>query len=88
VTLRERLQDWTDWDGAAWELGVTLGLWPEFGQEPGQDPWHGFKGIIWSANPVGDRLSDMLISMTVAGMLECNEEQQYRWNPAFDCSNW
>jgi hypothetical protein len=85
-TLRERLADWHDFDGAAYELGVVLGLFPEFGQEPGQDPWHGTKGIFWSANPLGDVLNEMLHKLVEVGMLDFDDER-FRWNPTCTVPN-
>lgn len=85
MTLRDRLADWTDFDGAAYELGVVLGLFPkEFGVDG--DLWHGTKGIFWSANPLGDALSEVLESLCRAGVLEKDEDHRYRWNSAYEVS--
>jgi hypothetical protein len=78
--LKERFSDWVIWDKAEYELGVVLGLWVEF-DAPG-DLWHGAKGIIWSANPLGDTLGEFLIQLVKIGILERSEEPniQYRWS--------
>jgi hypothetical protein len=75
VTLAARLAEWRDWDSASFELGVVLGLF-----EDGDWPKH--KGTVWSANPVGEALSDMLLALTRAGVLERREEPDvaFRWS--------
>lgn len=89
ASLQERLAGWTDWDGAAYQLGACLGFWPEFGApvsvEGWHDSWHGVKGVMWSANPLGDGLYHFLDALVEAGCLERREEPdiQYRWNPNY-----
>lgn len=81
-TLKDRLNDWMDWDVAAYELGVILGLWDEFGCNPGKDLWNGYKGIMWSRNNLGEYLSNALDELANIGILEHREEPdiQYRYN--------
>ena len=83
MPLSERLREWHDFDGAAYELGVVLGLFPkEFGVDGGL--WHGTKGIFWSNNPLGNALQASLQGLAKAGVLEYDEEgPRYRWNPAY-----
>lgn len=85
ASLQERLTGWREWDIAMYEVGACLGFWPEFGAPPGEDQWHGTKGVMWSANPLGDTLSDFIISLTKAGVLERRDEPdiEYRWNPNY-----
>lgn len=85
ASLQERLADWTDWDLAEYELGACLGFWPEFGAPSDAsgplDPWHGVKGVIWSASTLGDGLYDFLQVLVKEGCLERREPDiQYRWN--------
>ena len=81
LSLKDRLFDWKDWDLAAYELGACLGLWKEFGESPGQDPWNSVKGIMWSSNPLGEVLHTFLLGLVKEGMLEYSEEdQKFRWN--------
>jgi hypothetical protein len=84
-TLRERLRDWQDCDVAEYELGVTLGLWPEWGGgPPEEDPWHGHKGVFWAANPLGTMLHETLVGLAKLGMLESREAGlEFRWNPSW-----
>ena len=86
ASLKERLADWTDWDGAEYEIGVCLGFWPDFGALYNHDHWHGVKGTIWSANPLGDALSSMLVALVEEGCLERRDEPdiQYRWNADYE----
>jgi hypothetical protein len=77
MTLKERLSEWTDWDGAAFELAVTLGL-----MEAGEESWLKNKGVFWSANARESSLALILKELVKAGILEHRSEpdQQYRWN--------
>lgn len=79
------LREWADWDGAAFFLGVILGLWPDCPQSGGQDPWCRKKWILWTDNPTGRFLFDTLDRAVELGILEFREEpdRQYRWNPEF-----
>ncbi len=78
-TLKESIGEWTDWDVAAYRLGICLGLMPEaraFGAA---------KHVFWSNHPVGELLHSMLDRLTAQGTLEKRAEPdiQYRWNPVF-----
>ena len=68
-TLKEFLTDWQDFDYAQNHLGVILGLWPEEGP----------KWIFWSRNDMGERLMGMLEIMVIGGILEQNDDMQFRW---------
>lgn len=77
MTLKEKLADWVDWDGAEFELAVTLGILPA-----GEESWLKNKAIFWSANRADDFLHEILQAFVKAGILEYRTEpdQQYRWN--------
>jgi hypothetical protein len=81
--LKERLLDWTDWDGAAYSLGICLGLMPDL------ETFGSAKHVFWSNHPIGNFLSSILDRMVEEGILEKRDEpdKQYRWNPAF-CGTW
>jgi hypothetical protein len=82
-TLRERLADWQDIDVAAYELGATLGVFPE--NDPDFENFRDRKAIFWAANPLGDALYAMLRSLVEIGVLEHNENaMSYRWNPSYE----
>lgn len=85
ASLKERLADWRDWDGASFELGACLGFWMDFGAPHGIDPWHGVKGVMWSNNPLGNSLANFLEALVEAGVLEKREEPDiaFRWNPNY-----
>ena len=77
--LKELLKDWTDFDGAEYAIAVSLGLMP--------NDWHwvlqNAKWVLWSNNPLGNMLSQMLIALVEQGVLEENDEQQFRYNSGF-----
>ncbi|WP_203935295.1 hypothetical protein [Virgisporangium ochraceum] len=75
MTLADNLTDWTDSDGAAYELGRALGL---FAGRTFLD----VKGVFWDNNPLGNGLHDALLLLVRAGVLEVRDgEDQFRWNP-------
>lgn len=82
--LKIRLANWHDWDGAAYELGVCLGIWGDYGAPLSEDPWHGLKHIFWTDNPLGNSLYNMLMNLVESGVLECKEDNLcFRWNPNY-----
>ena len=80
-TLKAYLQDWTDWDGAMWTLGVVLGLWNPREHSFQTDVKH----VMWSDNDLGTLLANMLMGLAEKGILERRDEpdDQFRWNPNF-----
>lgn len=80
-TLKVRLSDWTDWDIAEYQLGIVLGIFPEW---PKNTPWRGDKGVIWSANPIGDMLYQTLRGLVAIDLLQFDDgEHRYRANPDY-----
>ena len=76
VTFAADLADWTDWDVAAYHLGLHLGALPgDFATEN--------KAVFWTDNPLGNGLHDALLALERAGVLERREEpdEQFRWRP-------
>ena len=82
-TLKEMLAEWTDWDGAMYEMGACMGLWEPW-PVGGAWPRH-IKHVMWSNNPIGNMLMDQLDLLVAQGVLEKREEPdlQFRWNSAF-----
>lgn len=79
LQLRNSLGNWVDYDVAACHLAVSLGI------VPSATGFCGKKWVFWSANPIGDRLHQMLLDLVELGVLENDEEEcKFRWNPAFD----
>ena len=74
MTLAADLAEWTDWDYAAYRLGLCLGvLNGDFATDK--------KGVLWSDNCLGNGLHDVLLKLAEAGVLERREEpdEQFRW---------
>lgn len=83
--LKIRLADWKSCDRAAYELGVVLGLWIDFGGPLWEDPWHGLQYIFWSDNPLGTSLNNMILELTKCGALQVKSNNEaFRWNPDYD----
>jgi hypothetical protein len=74
-TLKDRLSEWTDWDGAAYCLGLM----------PDGDAFGGAKHVFWSNDPIGNMLHSMLELLVEQRALEKRDEPdiQYRWSPSF-----
>jgi hypothetical protein len=83
LSLRESLADWMDWDGAAFNLAVCVGLMNDATFQTRS------KHVFWSQNETGELLFRMLDQLVAAGVLETRTEpdRQYRWNPAY-CGIW
>lgn len=87
------MKQWNDWDGAAYKLGLTLGLF----DKQKHSFQTGVKHVFWTANPVGKALHECLESLVGAGVLlgrgDIDEEvtngsyhsvyTQFKWNPEF-----
>lgn len=76
VDLSEGLADWTDWDGAAFLVGCSLGI---FGDS---ETFTKVKWVFWTDNPLGNALHEVLLQLVGAGVLERREEpdEQFRWS--------
>jgi hypothetical protein len=82
-TLREQLQDWTDWDHAMYRLGRSTGLFAD------SDVFATtLKHVFWTDNPVGVALVSFLDQLVAIGILLKRDEPdfQYRWNNDFQGS--
>jgi hypothetical protein len=78
-SLRDALNEWTDWDVAGYALAVSLGLMAA------RQDWGGEKHVFWSNHPIGNMLYGMLDELVTHGVLETRDEpdRQYRWNRGF-----
>lgn len=79
ASLKERLSDWRLKEYAAYELGVCLGLWGDFGAPINEDAWHGLKDIFYTKNPLGDSLYNTLMSLVESQVLIYNQTS-FIWN--------
>ena len=77
MALADDLAQWTDGDGAQYELGRSLGLFSD-------RSFMQVKWVFWSNNPLGQALWDMLHALVKAGVLEYRDEpdHQFRWRTA------
>lgn len=74
MSLADDLDDWTDWDAAAYALGRTLGLFHDA-------DFPRVKHVFWTDNRLGNGLHDALLALVSAGVLDRREEpdEQFRW---------
>ena len=79
MSLAAFLVDWTDMDVAAHDLARALGILPE------RSTMSDAKWVYWSNNLLGNKLVDLLDSLTAVGFLEKRNEPdfQYRIAPEF-----
>ncbi|MFD5617547.1 hypothetical protein [Streptomyces yangpuensis] len=76
MDLSQELAEWTDWDGAAFVVGRSLGIFAE------NETFTQVKGVFWTNNPLGNALHEVLLQLAAAGVLEHREEPddiQFRW---------
>lgn len=74
-TLKERLDDWTDIDVAAFHLGIAMGVFP-----PDQD-WQEVKYVFWSHTWLGYYLVESLRNLAKSKVLLSDEDfDQVKWN--------
>ena len=69
----EALADWTDHDGAQYELGQALGMFP-----PEATFQTDLKWVFWSDNAIGNFLTDGLTVLQHLGLLEFDEDSGWR----------
>ncbi|MFD8949798.1 hypothetical protein [Streptomyces xanthophaeus] len=73
MKLSDALSSWTDSDQAAYQLGVVLGaITPDV-------PFSKSKRIFWENDPVGHGLHTSLLALVDAGLLEIQNEDEFRW---------
>ncbi|MFI2736622.1 hypothetical protein [Streptomyces sp. NPDC018711] len=76
MDLSEGLAGWTDWDGAAFVVGRSLGIFEE------SVTFTQVKSVFWTDNPLGNALHEVLLQLVAAGVLERREEpdEQFLWS--------
>ena len=72
-TLKEHLENWTEFDYAQFSLGVVLGLWPNTPKAFTENKW-----VFWTDNQIGNMLYGILEKMVKENILESNSDG-YRW---------
>lgn len=78
MQLSKQLEEWEDWDWAAFLVGSHLGIFTESAS------FTSVKAVFWTDNPLGNALHEMLVLLAAAGVLERRQEpdEQFRWaNP-------
>ena len=80
IRCSRNLKDWSDFDGAQHAVAVCLGLMP--------NDWSWVlkkkvKGVFWTQNEVSDLLYGVLEGLVGLGVLEKNDDDQFRYNTQF-----
>lgn len=78
VSLKEYLDDWTDYDVAGYFLACSLGIMVH---DDLLDEFRRNKGVFYTDNPIGNLLTKILVELADGGVLQRNDEGQFRWNP-------
>ncbi|MEU9256719.1 MULTISPECIES: hypothetical protein [unclassified Streptomyces] len=75
MDLSEGLSGWTDWDGAAFVVGRSLGIFDE------SVTFTQVKWVFWTDNSLGNALHEVLLQLVAAGVLERRDEpdEQFHW---------
>lgn len=74
MTLSSTMQEWIEWDQAAYLLGLSIGAITD------EIPFSKRKSIFWTDNPAGRGLHSALLTLTEAGLLESrNDDEEFRW---------
>jgi hypothetical protein len=73
-SFREKLANWTDWDIAAWRLGIALGVYPS------DTAFTWVKSAFYGPTPTppADALLQLLDRLVEVGLLQ-ESENEYRW---------
>lgn len=79
--FRQHLSNWTPGPEAAWLLGASLGLWPEY---PDFASFRDKAGPRWMFSPIGNALYDCLDKLHQADQLyreldAVTRDYRYRW---------
>jgi hypothetical protein len=80
MPLSERLKEWQDFDYAQYHLGVVLGLFQDMKPEDRIAFDRVPKWLLWTNNPLSNTLGNILNQMLEIGVLECDDDQSFRWN--------
>jgi hypothetical protein len=77
MAFYDSLAEWTDADGAAYQLAIELGI---IGSNTSfvESKW-----IFWTDNPLGNGLHAALLALVDAGVLETRDDEAFRWKPSF-----
>lgn len=70
---------WYDWDQAGHALVASMGLYHYEGSTFGPAKW-----VWWTNNPVGNAVHEFLDKLADAGLLEKNEDGQFRIRESYD----
>ncbi|MDG4856650.1 hypothetical protein P8605_00445 [Streptomyces sp. T-3] len=75
MDLSDGLADWTDWDGAAFVVGRSLGIFDE------SVTFEQVKWVFWTENPLGNALHEILLQLVAAEVLQRREEpdEMFQW---------
>ena len=80
LSLEKFFSDWTDPDIGMYYVFCLLGFAEH---DTNYQSFRDYKGIFASKDPFGDELYFFLENLVKIGMLEKNDDCQYRWNSGY-----
>ena len=81
LDIRKLFRDWVEPEIAHYYLACLIGIMV---LDESKEGWFRVRGVFNTNNPVSTCLFQMLEQAVAGGMLEENDDFQYRWNPAFE----
>ena len=81
ANIRSLFEDWVEPDFAEYYLACLLGMMTF---KPGMDEWIRVKSVFDTNNEVSRALFKLLECAVEVGLLEKNDDGQYRWNKEFE----
>ena len=81
LDIRKLFRDWVEPEVAEYYFACLIGIMV---LDESQDGWMRVKAVFNTNNPVENCMFAMLEQAVAKGMLEKNDEFQYRWNPTFE----
>lgn len=79
----KRLEEWTDFDIALYELSIEFGLIKIDEAKDRYDFFRKQKHLFWSNNTFSNSLTEIAYNFAKIGLLEINDNQQVRVNKEF-----
>lgn len=81
IDIRSLFTDWVEPDVSCYYMACLLGM---LIYSDDQAEWRNVKGIFNTNNPISTATFHLLECLVSEGLLESNEDTQYRWNRDYE----